>query len=220
MVTFDLGNSQRHGLGYRVDDKFLERADAELAGWSDPVNRLREALKNNEFQLYCQPIRALSAPEQHPMAEVLIRMREEERALLPPGEFLPAFEHYGMMPQLDRWVVFHVLQRLARGSRIARFTVNVSAQTLQDAEFLPFVEAAAQKSKVSPATLAFEIDESDVLGPLDPVVRFANAAKALDVDSVIIGQSRRSAFYHVLRGHVIKGLMKKLPRDCHLMICN
>jgi nucleotide-binding universal stress UspA family protein len=48
----------------------------------------------------------------------------------------------------------------------------------------------------------------------------ANAAKALDVDSVIIGQSRRSAFYHMLRGHVIKGLMKKLPRDCHLMICN
>ena len=48
----------------------------------------------------------------------------------------------------------------------------------------------------------------------------ANAAKALDVDSVIIGQSRRSAFYHMLRGHVIKGLMKKLPHDCHLMICN
>ena len=48
----------------------------------------------------------------------------------------------------------------------------------------------------------------------------ANAAKVLDVDSVIIGASRRSAFYHMLRGHVIKGLMKKLPRDCHLMIYN
>ncbi|MGZ8467462.1 MAG: APC family permease [Candidatus Binatia bacterium] len=48
----------------------------------------------------------------------------------------------------------------------------------------------------------------------------ANAAKALDVDTVFIGASRRSAFYHMLRGHVIKGLMKKLPRDCHLMICN
>ncbi|MGZ9188289.1 MAG: APC family permease, partial [Candidatus Binatia bacterium] len=46
----------------------------------------------------------------------------------------------------------------------------------------------------------------------------ANAAKALDVDTVFIGASRRSAFYHMLRGHVIKGLMKKLPRDCHLMI--
>ena len=48
----------------------------------------------------------------------------------------------------------------------------------------------------------------------------ANAAKALDVDTVFIGASRRSAFYHMLRGHVIKGLKKKLPRDCHLMICN
>ena len=48
----------------------------------------------------------------------------------------------------------------------------------------------------------------------------ANAAKVLDVDAVIIGASRRSAFYHMLRGRVVKGLMKRLPRDCHLMICN
>ncbi len=48
----------------------------------------------------------------------------------------------------------------------------------------------------------------------------ANAAKALDVDTVMIGASRRSAFYHMLRGHVIKGLIKTLPRDCHLMIFN
>ena len=48
----------------------------------------------------------------------------------------------------------------------------------------------------------------------------ANAAKALEVDSVIIGASRRNAFYHMLRGHVVKGLMKKLPRNCHLMISN
>jgi nucleotide-binding universal stress UspA family protein len=48
----------------------------------------------------------------------------------------------------------------------------------------------------------------------------AHAAKELDVDTVLIGASRRSAFYHVLRGHVLKGLTKKLPRDCHLMICS
>jgi amino acid transporter/nucleotide-binding universal stress UspA family protein len=48
----------------------------------------------------------------------------------------------------------------------------------------------------------------------------ANAAKALDVDAVIIGASRRSAFYHMVRGHVVKGLMKKLPLDCHLIISN
>lgn len=48
----------------------------------------------------------------------------------------------------------------------------------------------------------------------------ANAARGLGVDTVLIGATRRSAFYHMLRGHVVKGLMKRLPRDCHLMICN
>jgi len=38
--------------------------------------------------------------------------------------------------------------------------------------------------------------------------------------TVLIGATRRSAFYHMLRGHVLKGLTKKLPRNCHLMICN
>jgi len=48
----------------------------------------------------------------------------------------------------------------------------------------------------------------------------AKAAHQLEVDGVLIGASRRSAFYHMLRGHVIKGLMKHLPRNCHLVICN
>jgi len=48
----------------------------------------------------------------------------------------------------------------------------------------------------------------------------ANAAKQLGVDAVLVGATRRSAFYHMLRGHVVKGLMKRLPRNCHLMICN
>jgi nucleotide-binding universal stress UspA family protein len=48
----------------------------------------------------------------------------------------------------------------------------------------------------------------------------ANAAKQLDVKAVLIGATRRSAFYHMLRGRVVKGLAKRLPRDCHLMILN
>ena len=81
--------------------------DSELVGWSDPVQRLRTAIDKNEFELYCQPILGLQGGERYPLAEVLVRLREEEKALVPPGEFLPVFEHYRMMPQLDRWVVRH-----------------------------------------------------------------------------------------------------------------
>src|SRR5688572_18168037 len=129
-------------LEYRVDEKSIDQTSAELTGWPQPLARLREALEKDEFTLYCQPIAALRAGgERFAMAEVLVRMREEERALLPPGEFLPVFEHYGMMPQLDRWVLQHTVQQLARGSRFARFTINVSGQTLRDAAFPGFAAA-------------------------------------------------------------------------------
>jgi amino acid transporter len=48
----------------------------------------------------------------------------------------------------------------------------------------------------------------------------AKAAKQLEVNAVLVGVPRRSAFYHMLRGHIVKGLMKRLPHNCHLMICN
>ena len=182
-----------------MDDKFLERMDSELAGWADPVTRLRDALRKNEFELYCQRILALSGKERFPMGEVLVRLREEERALLPPGEFLPVFEHYGMMPQLDRWVVFHVVQRLARGAGVPRFTINVSGQTLQDPEFAAYVVAATQKYGVANSALLFEIDESDVLAQQEAAARFASSLKTLGCGVLIEGFGRRAMSFAPLK---------------------
>src|SRR5436190_5774741 len=160
-----------------MDDSQLQRMDSELAGWSNPVQRLRDALERDEFELYCQPILQFDGAERYPMAEVLVRMREEERALVPPGEFLPVFEHYRMMPQLDRWVVHNTLKRLAQGSRIACYTVNVSSQTIEDAEFPRFVSGRLTAHKVEPSRLLFEIDETDTLVRPEATERFAHQMK-------------------------------------------
>jgi amino acid transporter/nucleotide-binding universal stress UspA family protein len=48
----------------------------------------------------------------------------------------------------------------------------------------------------------------------------AQAATALGVDAVMVGVSHRSAIYHLLRGHVVKGLAARLPRTCRLILCN
>jgi len=186
-----------------VDDKFLERMDHELAGWSDPATRLREALENDEFTLYCQPIAALGPKSgtggSFPMAEVLVRMREEERALLPPGEFLPVFEHFGMMPQLDRWVLRHVVKHLAARSRIGRFTINVSGQTLQDTEFAGYAASELRAAGIAPGAVLFEIDESDVLARLESAARFAAAVKAYGGGLLIDGFCRRSVSFAPLK---------------------
>ena len=200
-----------------MDEKFLDSMDSALTGWSDPVKRLREALVKNEFELYCQPILALAGKQGYPMGEALIRMQAEERALLPPGEFLPVFEHYGMMPQLDRWVVFHAAQKLGRGLRLPRLTVNVSGQTLQDAEFLPYVAAALEKYAVAQGALLFEIGESDVLANAQAAARFANGAKSLGCGVLLDGFGRRAVSFaplKTLRVDFVKvdgSIVRKLP---------
>ena len=168
---------------------------SELVGWADPVKRLRTAIDKDEFELYCQPILALQGGERFPMAEILLRLREEERSLLPPGEFLPVFEHFRMMPQLDRWVVRHTVARLAQGSRIPCFTVNLSGQTLEDPEFAQFVAAQLSASRVGVEGLLFEIDESDVLMRPNAVQQFTHAYRALGGAVLLDGFGRRSASF-------------------------
>jgi len=214
-------------LEYLVDDRFLERMDEQLAGWADPAARLHEALEKDEFTLYGQPITALAAgAPRYPMAEVLVRMREEERALLPPGEFLPVFEHHGLVPQLDRWVVRNAVRHLARGSRIPRLTINVSGQTLQDASFPAFAAAELRAARVAMDAVMFEIDESDVLARLEAAARFASAVKAYGGGLLIDGFCRRAvsfAPFKTLRldyvkvdGCVIRKLLKSNAADSKL----
>src|SRR5712691_13244370 len=179
-----------------MEDPFLQRMDSELAGWTDPVRRLRDAIEHDEFELYCQPILQFAGDERYPMAEVLVRLREEERALLPPGEFLPVFEHYRLMPQLDRWVVRTTVKRLARGSRIPRFTVNLSGQTVEDADFPRFVAEQLASNRVVADALLLEIDEGDTLARLGAAVRFANAYRALGGKLMVDGFGRRSVSFN------------------------
>src|SRR5438876_6973069 len=189
-----------------VNDPFLDRMDSELAGWTDPVQRLRGAIENDEFELYCQPILQFAGDERYPMAEVLVRLREEERALLPPGEFLPVFEHYRMMPQLDRWVVRHTVKRLALGSRVPRFTVNLSGQTLEDEEFPRFVSAQLSVNQVAADKLLFEIDESDALMRLGACKRFGDAYRAIGGQLLIDGFGNRAVSFMPVRELAVKFL--------------
>jgi EAL domain-containing protein (putative c-di-GMP-specific phosphodiesterase class I) len=182
-----------------MDERILDEMGNALAGWDDPPGRLRAALEKNELTLYCQPIRSLKGGPTHPIAEVLVRLREEESAMLPPGEFLPVFAHYRRMPQLDRWVVRAVLSRLAPRRNVARFSINVSSQTLEDAEFTRFVAGEVVGARVPPAALLFEVDESDLLARPAAVEAFASGMKTLGVGLMADGFGRRAASFAPLK---------------------
>jgi EAL domain-containing protein (putative c-di-GMP-specific phosphodiesterase class I) len=186
-----------------VTEKSPDITDPGLTGWAKPEARLQEALAKDEFTLYCQPILALSAKlsgdERYPMGEVLVRMREEEQAMLPPGEFLPVLEHYGMMPLLDRWVVSNLAKQLAKGSRLPCFTMNISGQTLKDEEFPWHVAAELRTASVPADSLVFEIEEADVLQQEALVAKFVAAMKVVGVGVLIDGFGRKAMSFTPLK---------------------
>jgi EAL domain-containing protein (putative c-di-GMP-specific phosphodiesterase class I) len=171
--------------------------DSGLAGWSRPAQRLRQAFEKDEFSLYCQPILALDPAftSRYPLGEVLVRMREEEQAMLPPGEFLPILEHYRMMPELDRWVVRHLAKRLASGAGLPSYTMNLSSQTLEDAEFPKYVAGAIRAASLKPGALVFEIEEHELLGRTQLVVEMSAALKAGGAAVLIDGYGRKSVSF-------------------------
>jgi len=182
--------------------QFIKEMDAELVGWENPAAHLREALDQDHLCLYGQPIVDLRADGAIAMVEVLVRLREEEARMLPPGEFLPAFEHYKMMAELDRWVVRSALRTLARGvtrSAIRQLGINVSSQAIEEPGFAAYVATQLKETSLAPASLVFEIDEGDALDRRAACERFAAGIKGIGCEVTLDGFARRSVSFEALR---------------------
>lgn len=180
----------------------IDDADPGLSGWEDPLASLRKALETDELQIFCQPILALQpGTDKYPMAEVLVRLREEEESLLPPGDFLPVFEHYRMMTDLDCWVMGKTAEWIAAAGAgsIRCFSINVSSQSLDDSRFLDFTRKTLSRLSVDPARLCVEIDEFDTLQRPEAASAMAKQARAAGCKVVIDGFARRSVSFGALK---------------------
>jgi diguanylate cyclase (GGDEF)-like protein/PAS domain S-box-containing protein len=157
---------------YSARDEAFARHTGEIQ-W---LQRLQAALKENRFRLYQQPIVAAHGDGGGPAIEVLLRLSDEAGHELAPAEFMRAAERYRLMGLVDRWVVQTTLAALGRGALPVpanrSVAINVSGQTLGDAQFLEFVVECLDSSSASPAQVCFEISETAVIANLDHARRF------------------------------------------------
>ena len=136
--------------------------------WTDDAkgaaDRLLSALERDEFCLFSQPIAALGKDARDAgLCEVVLRHKEEEDNHLPPGAFLQVAEEQGLLPNLDRWTVSHVLDLAATDSGAHEYLFRVSPATVAEGSFGKHVrgELAARKLRGSILCLAFT--EQDVI---------------------------------------------------------
>jgi diguanylate cyclase (GGDEF)-like protein/PAS domain S-box-containing protein len=200
----DLGRNRVHV--HHEQDRDLARRHGEMQ-WVERINR---ALQDDRLVLYGQTIAPVSVTGAAPHVEMLVRMRDENGALIPPGAFLPAAERYNLMSALDRWVLNRALAWVAERRRAEPqggpmvCAVNISGTSLADEQMLDYVLDQLRLHDVPAPWLCFEITETAAVSSFDLAHRFITALRA---------QGCRFALDDFGSGLCSFGYLKDLPVD-------
>jgi len=146
--------------------------------------RISNALEESRFELFRQTIQPLQPGlDTGAHYELLLRMRDEQGALVSPDLFIVAAERYGLTPSIDRWVISQALRWLVSEAderkRLSLCSINLSGQSLADETFLPFVIDQFQKSGLDGRLICFEITETAAIASYSQANRFIHALKEI-----------------------------------------
>jgi EAL domain-containing protein (putative c-di-GMP-specific phosphodiesterase class I) len=162
---------------YFYDDKVEKHR-----GESRCYVRLQAALENDLLRIYQQEITPINEKQKGKHIEILIRMLDSsDGRIIPPDAFLPVAERYNLMPKIDRWVVKSTLQWFeenpAELEQLQLCTINLSGQSLTEADFLQFIQDIVSASKVSAEKICFEITETVAISNLNQARQFIDTVR-------------------------------------------
>jgi EAL domain-containing protein (putative c-di-GMP-specific phosphodiesterase class I) len=172
------------------------------------LHRLHQAMEFNRFVIYAQPIFPLNKGDCTEYVEILLRLRDTDGTLVPPGAFLPAAERFGLSVKLDQWLILHLLDNMPRYRQAfgdkRSYWVNLSGSSISDEKFLEFLETTVRNSDLPPGMLNFEITETSVIRNLsvarDTIMRLRGLGCQFSLDDFGSGMSSY-------------GYLKNLPVD-------
>jgi EAL domain-containing protein (putative c-di-GMP-specific phosphodiesterase class I) len=165
---------------YHDGDVSIVRRHAEV----HVVAKLREAIGANRFRLHAQPILPLQPGPTEPRFEILLRLEDENGELEYPGKFLPAAERYQLIGDIDRWVIANTCRILGANRsildrRAARFTINLSGQSVTNLPMADFIAAELASAKIPADLICFELTETAALANLEKADAFMQRVRAL-----------------------------------------
>jgi len=146
-----------------IDDSMMHRRSDILS-----VVRLRAALEKDRLQIFAQRIVPLHDLARTNGIECLARLVAEDGDVVPPTDFLSAAQRYQLSRAVDEWIVRHALGTAQPYSSLLQhgpihLSLNISEQSLNDAEFLRDLEDRLVRSTFGPALVTLEVTEAIAL---------------------------------------------------------
>jgi diguanylate cyclase (GGDEF)-like protein/PAS domain S-box-containing protein len=171
LAMYDAKEAGRDRAATYSAERGFSRMKARIT-WAE---RIRDALEEDRFTLYAQPIVELASGEvcQH---ELLLRMLDERGEVIPPAAFLAIAERFDLMQDIDRWVVARAIRHMGEQRRAGRelvFEVNISGSSTGDPELLTLIEHDLRECEVDPANLVLEITETTAVANIPRAQQFA-----------------------------------------------
>ena len=146
---------------YQPDEKHIETIKSDVE-WQA---KLKHALKGEGLELHYQPIMLVEdGSVRH--YEALLRLREGDELFM-PDQFLPSAIRFGLMRDLDRWVIDRALKELAgvrRDRADVRFAINVTGTGFADGSLADYVALKLKEHAVPAEAIIFEITEQVAIG--------------------------------------------------------
>jgi diguanylate cyclase (GGDEF)-like protein len=169
IALYEVKNSGRGG--YAFFRKAMETLLVERNGMKQD---LANALENDEFELYYQPLVDLDTGKISSF-EALLRWNHPERGLMPPDSFIPLIEESGLIVPIGAWVMRTACKQARLWPSEVSVAVNISTRQFFDPALVDTIKSALSDAGLSARRLELEITESALLNDSgDNLVTLAN----------------------------------------------
>jgi diguanylate cyclase (GGDEF)-like protein/PAS domain S-box-containing protein len=126
---------------------------------------LRQAIAQNEFVVYYQPIISLTTGQLTGF-EALVRWQHPQKGLVYPDEFIPVSEDSGLILPIGRWVLGEACRQLQAwrlqfpSAAHLTVSVNLSSRQIKEPDFVTQLDQILAETGLSGDCLKLEITES------------------------------------------------------------
>jgi diguanylate cyclase (GGDEF)-like protein/PAS domain S-box-containing protein len=199
-----------------ADSAMYQAKKTEPGGWvrystrgEDPTERLslstrlRRAVDMEQWILHYQPVIDLLDGSVNSL-EALIRWREPNGGIVPPGEFIPLAEELGLIEAIGDWVIDEIAsqqKRWADQGLDLTLSFNLSPRQLWSAHLAEKVMGKLRLAEVDASKIVVEITESTAMADPDRTQRILTELRSwgltLAIDDFGTGYSSLARLKHL-----------------------